>query len=428
MEMRIGKPYLEARGGTARLCAEIDIPKEGRLTLFFETEEKWGQYFVTELSDAFILAVLKRAMKKKWDICFETPMSEDLCYQLTTYGIPILSDMTNIYQKIELKGKTTTICVPTAGKAGTGFSGGVDSFYTVLKHKDSQFAGHEVTHLVLARNGAASSSETEEIARSWFDASNAKLAEGAKMLGMEYISIWSNIPDFYRKDFCGNGCVIVTSAFIHALRKLFKIYYWASAYQADVLSFKQYNRILDGGFIEPFTVSLVSVEGLRFYHSGAEVKRVEKVEYIADSPEAQKSLIVCGEESACNCGSCVKCLRTMAELNSIGKLEQFRESFPVDKYLKNQTGKLAYEFVLDHPPFTTDIRKSMKKHGKKIPVSVWLESWFIYLPYHKLRETLKNNYTIRKLYYRLHLDEKTGRKHSEAMKERRLAECKRGRK
>lgn len=117
----------------------------------------------------------------------------------------------------------------------------------------------------------------------------------------------------------------------------------------------------------------------------------------------------------------------MAELNSIGKMELFKESFPVEKYLKNWTDKLAYEFVLDHPPFTTDIRKSMKKHGKRIPGSVWLKSWFIYWPYHKLRETFKNNYTIRKLYYRLHLDEKSGRKHSEAMKERRLAECKRKR-
>ena len=81
-------------GGTVRLCAEVDIPEEGQLILFFETEEKWGRYFVTELSDAFVLAVLKRAMKRKWDISFETPMSEGLCYQLTTYGIPILSDMT----------------------------------------------------------------------------------------------------------------------------------------------------------------------------------------------------------------------------------------------------------------------------------------------------------------------------------------------
>lgn len=427
MELRIGKPYLESDKGTVKLCAQVEVPREGQGILFFEVDKKWGEYLVTELSDAFVLAVLKRAMSNGWDICFETPMSEDLCYQLTTYGIPVLSGMTDIYRDILLKGEITDLVLPTAGKAGTGFSGGVDSFYSVLKHKNSRFPKHDVTHLVLARNGAASSSVPQKPAREWFDASNKKFARSAAELGMEYIGIWSNIPDFYRKESCGNGCLIQTSSFIHALRKLFKNYYWASALRTDVIDFQEYSHTGDGGFIDPFLVPLVSVDGLRFHHSGGEASRMEKVEYIADFPIVQKSLTVCGSLDAGNCGNCVKCLRTMAELNSIGKLKQFKESFPVKNYLKHWTGKLAYELALDHPPFTTDILISMKAHGKKVPVTVYLKKYLVYVPYKKAREAFKDNYAARRLYYMFKLDEKTGQKHSKEMKRIRLEECKRKR-
>lgn len=427
MELKIGKPYLESGKGTVRLCAQVKAPGEQQTKLFFEVDKKWGEYLVTELSDAFVLAVLKRAMKHGWDICYETPMSEDLCYQLTAYGIPVLSGLTEIYSAILLKGETTDLEIPAAGKAGTGFSGGVDSFYSVLKHKDSRFPKHEVTHLVLARNGAASSSVPQKLAREWYDASSKKLAKSAAELGMEYIGVWSDIPDFYRRESCGNGCLIQTSSFIHALRKLFKNYYWASTFRTDVIDFQEYSRTGDGGFIDPFLVPLVSVDGLRFHHSGGEASRIEKVEYIADFPVVQRSLTVCGSLDAGNCGNCVKCLRTMAELNSIGKLEQFQESFPVKKYLKHWTGKLAFELALDHPPFTTDILKTMEAHGKKVPAAVFMKKWCFYTPYRKVREALRDHYAVRKLYYMLKLDEKTGQKHSREMKRLRLEECKRKR-
>lgn len=420
--LKIGRIYIEQED-KVRLCAPIEIPQEGKKLLFFEVEQKWGKYLVDEFSDAFVLAVLKRAMKNSWDISFETPMSEELCYQLEEYGIKILSDFIGIYHPIKLIGEITAKKIISENKVGTGFSAGVDSFYSVLKNKDTRFINHNVTHLVLARNGAALSSEPEKKARQWFEVSNEKFVSYAESLKMEYIAIWSNIPDFFWNDQCGYGDTIVTAGFIHALRKLFGVYYWASAYKADVLDFSEFSRTEDGGFIEPFTTCLVSVEGLKFYHSGSEANRAEKVAFISENEIVQKSITVCGDENAVNCGKCNKCLRTMAELYAVGKLERFKESFPVDEYMKRQKYYLAYELALDHPPFTTDIIKMMKKNGKSVGVSIYLRKWLVCKPIIRLRATFSNVYWARKLYYMFHLDEKFDKKHSGEQRKERLAKC-----
>lgn len=417
------KVYKESSEKLTRLCAPVEIPGKGSMTLFFETDIKWDKYFVDELSDAFVLAVLKRAMKNDWNILFETPMSEELCYQLETYGIPVLSKYVKAFHSIRLNGKITSDKIISENKVGTGFSAGVDSFYTVLKHMNSRFPSRDITHLILARNGAASSSEPEIIAKKWFEETNKKLAPYAQKMRLEYIPIWSNIPDFYWRDQFGYGDLIVTSSFIHALRKLFGVYYWASAYEAGILDFKKFDETTHSAYIDPFIIPLVSVKSLKFYHSGSEVSRVQKVDFIADHELVQKSITPCGSETGKNCGRCVKCYRTMAELNALGKLEKFRESFPVDDYLKREKWNLAHELAMDHPPFTTDIIKAMRAHGKKIGWTVYIREWLIYKPLEFGRKKLKNVYWARKLYYSLNLDEKIGVKNSEEIRKIQLEEC-----
>lgn len=220
-----------------------------------------------------------------------------------------------------------------------------------------------------------------------------------------------------------HGDLIVTSSFIHALRKLFGVYYWASAYEAGILDFKKFDETTHSAYIDPFIIPLVSVKSLKFYHSGSEVSRVQKVDFIADHELVQKSITPCGSETGKNCGRCVKCYRTMAELNALGKLEKFRESFPVDDYLKREKWNLAHELAMDHPPFTTDIIKAMRAHGKKIGWTVYIREWLIYKPLEFGRKKLKNVYWARKLYYSLNLDEKIGVKNSEEIRKIQLEEC-----
>lgn len=148
----------------------------------------------------------------------------------------------------------------------------------------------------------------------------------------------------------------------------------------------------------------MSTRGLRFYHSGSEVNRVGKIAFISDNNLAQRGLTPCGELEAVNCGRCVKCLRTMAELFAAGKLEAFREAFPVDDYLKHFRRRLAKELAIDHPPFTTDILDALKEKGIKIPVTVYAAACFFYKPMEFLRVRLREKRWARRILYFFNLD------------------------
>lgn len=395
--IRISEPRINYTDNTARLEADTEWEIDGSnvvFTAFFEVEKCWGEYLVSELSDAFVLALLELAMEKGCDIYYQAPMSEDLKYQLETYLIPAYAKYLEPFNHIKLIGLTSDAQIETAGVVGAGFSGGVDSFYSVLKHINSPYQSKRVTHLLLALNGAALMGISEEMDQKWFIEEKMRLQKAATELGLEFIAVNSNVSlvNGYKEHLLG-GDSIPTLAFVHALRKLFGAYYWASGYEASVFHFET----VDGTYMDMFALPMLSVKGLRFYLSGSEANRVEKVAYIADNNVAQNYLTVCAHPDSC--GICSKCLRTMTELYSLGKLDLFDKVFDVEEYKRKFSWRLGREFALDHPPFTTDIKNSMVKNGVRVPISSLFLSCFIYKPYYFFKRKLRNNKLAQNLYY-----------------------------
>lgn len=70
---------------------------------------------------------------------------------------------------------------------------------------------------------------------------------------------------------------------------------------------------------------LWSSRRLEIKHGDASYTRIERLRVIAENPLAQQHLRVCWENKAPtgNCSRCEKCVRTMLELHIIGKLENF---------------------------------------------------------------------------------------------------------
>lgn len=398
MRIKIGTPRVKLSDGMSRLEAEVSMPYKGKQVkdiIFFEVDEKWGKYFTPELSDAFVLALFEVAIETGANIEYKAPMTEDLKYQMETYLIPVYARKCKGLKPFSLIGSTTCSRIESEGVVGTGFSAGVDSFYSVLKHIDSPYASKRVTHLMLAVNGAASTGFNAKEDQKWFSEEMKRFSKLADEMHLQLIGVNSNVSllNKYRKLFKG-GSGITTSSFVHALRKLFGTYYWASAYEADVLEFRTDNP----GFMEPFFTPLLSVDGLRFYHSGTEVNRQEKVKYIADNPIVQKGLTVCGRPTSC--GKCFKCTRTMAELYAIGKLDKYNKIFPGVKSYEKHLGKnLARELAQDDAPFTTEILSEMKRNGKNIPASTFLWKTLYFRPLFFFKKKLRYNKLAMKLYY-----------------------------
>ena len=83
---------------------------------------------------------------------------------------------------------------------------------------------------------------------------------------------------------------------------------------------------------------LWSSANLHVTHVGAEHARSDKLREIASEPVVQKHLRVCLENNSPtgNCSRCEKCLRTMLVLFQCGKLDQFQEVFDLSEPLEKR--------------------------------------------------------------------------------------------
>ena len=204
---------------------------------------------------------------------------------------------------------------PTHGTAAF-FSGGVDGFHTVLRHRD------ELTHLIFIEgvfDRGVEDAQDLEVARS-----------AARELGLPLIEVTTNMREF--TDAMG---VPFVYAFGHTLAAVALLFESTFATMLIASSFS-YDH-LPGNGSHPLTDPLWSTEALRVVHVAAEVIRPMKVLEIADSDIAMRHLRVCrgrkpGKEAPAtdrplNCGRCEKCLRTMINLRAVGALDRCK-TFP----------------------------------------------------------------------------------------------------
>ncbi len=148
----INQPYIKNQPeGRSRLCSEIEY--NGKMfELWYETSKEYDDFLCYERADAFVVNLLLFAMEHSCDILCKCEMTTKLYYQLTTYLIPCISQNIKKYSHININAKLTSSPLNCAGAIGTGISGGVDSFYTLIKHIN-QPEEYKLTHLVFCNAG-----------------------------------------------------------------------------------------------------------------------------------------------------------------------------------------------------------------------------------------------------------------------------------
>jgi hypothetical protein len=197
----------------------------------------------------------------------------------------------------------------SGGPVAAFFSGGVDSLSTVLRHP-------EITHLIHAI-GLDSSLEDDELN----DAVRARLREAAATLGKELVEVETNVREMSDEHVVWpayHGSVLGAIAHLHA----------SEFSRVIVASGVNYDNLFENGS-HPLLDRLWGADRLEVLHDGAGLTRVEKLEQLADSEVARRTLRVCwrNPEDTYNCGRCEKCVRTMVTLEVLGVRERF-ETFP----------------------------------------------------------------------------------------------------
>jgi hypothetical protein len=212
------------------------------------------------------------------------------------------------------KGHKTALC----------FSGGVDSFYNLLRG-----SGH-IDYLVFIYGYDIALKDSIRL-----DVYLPSLKEIARQSGARLIIIKTNLREhnFFRSvswERTFGSALAAIGYFIEDVGKLIisasYVYEygpaWGSHWKTD---------------------PLFSSSGLEITHEGASVWRNQKIYDLADEPLVRKHLRVCWERrnELMNCCQCEKCIRTMLALKLCKKLDHF-EAFPLEDNLIEYINKLPH--------------------------------------------------------------------------------------
>ena len=345
--LRLSKPTIrQVDDEKVRLCCDV-LEGDTLHSLYYETDHAYEKYLCFERSDSFVLAVLPYALREGLDIVCEAPVTEGLLHNLNIILLPLVVKYDHRLKRvIKVIGETDNS--PIEGDAvGTGLSLGVDSLYTVKKKTEIELDTFKLTHLLYTSSKSVKhESEPRRV----------EARKAAEDLGLPLVIITTNARELFQ---VGHryGHPFTNLSAIFALRKLFRIYYYATAYEITYFNVK--NHSVSSGDQYVFLVAYaLSTPGLDFYMSELHVPRDEKVKEIVDWEFAQKYLRVC-LTSPTNCGISKKCKRTLLELDMHGSVEKFRESFDVDYYLANRSWYLK-ESIKDELRGTIDGSAFMK--------------------------------------------------------------------
>ncbi len=323
--IKISKPYIEEIDSEVRLCSDLDIA-EKKYKQFFSVDKKYGKYLVDDRADAFFVSLFMFAMKNGMDIISEAPITKKLLWQIKNYLMPMIVSNIDKYQMINIMADGTEKILECEGAVVTGWTGGVDSMYTLMKSMQSET--FKLTHLFIANNGALEDADNRKLLNLLVEKAKNTVA---KKFGLEVIGINSNIQDIVDETFRSRDTVR-HPACILALQKLFKVYLESSSYE-----FRRFSFIDDDASIyELASLNLLETDNTTIYSAYGSTSRIQKIIELSNFEFAYKYLYPCIHPGKKNCGKCGKCIRTEVALYALGKLDKFAEAFDVKEFYKNK--------------------------------------------------------------------------------------------
>jgi len=207
---------------------------------------------------------------------------------------------------IAVEAPTQTGARSPGPRVGLFFSGGVDSMYSLLKHRD------EITDLIVVHGFDIPLADEERCRQA-----EEQVRRIGAHFGKRVIKITTDIrtlTDPYAE--CGgqaHGAVMAAVA--HLLGDEFGwILISASDSSAEAVPWGSHREM------DP----LWSTAALRVEHDGIEASRLDKLRLIVDESVALENLRVCwkNEQGMLNCGVCEKCIRTMIALRVLDALHR----------------------------------------------------------------------------------------------------------
>lgn len=332
--------------------------------LWYDFPPEFAENLVLENSDAFLVGLLLKAMKTGEDIRIKNKISSKLFYNITTYLIPALILSDNDFKDVkiipdQLNDKNLNIHQATA----TGSSCGIDSTATIIQHLNlkNAYALNYLTYL----NAGSHGQWNGEIAQKTYANRLQRVRNFSSELNLPVIEISTNIGEILGNDFQKAHSLRNLSCILN-LQKIFKTYYYASAYRFDFFKIDKN----DTSSWDILITRFISTESLDFISSMSHLNRILRTKIVSEFDLSFRYLDVCTSpdlQGKINCSQCDKCMRTQLNLEIFGKLDKFDPVFNLEKYYKfkkdfigkviatrksNQINLELYDYLVLHKKLT----------------------------------------------------------------------------
>ncbi len=299
--------------GRIRLSGLVDVEGSAApLELFFEFPLECESWLSTT-GDAFVPALLPRAMQHGTDLHLDVPVTDEVI----DWAIQFQDLYTNWYPQIMQR---ITIHAPhrqPMRDAGTRhvaafFSMGVDSFYTLLKNMRAwPSPAGAITHLLYVEGLDTPLRDVDNGAET-----RAAIQAVARAAGKELIVGRTNLRDDSLMDYglyYAGPCLSAVALSI------------APALSEALIANATDYRGLYAGACHPLVEGRIRAGHFQVISDGGERNRLHRiVDLVGTDPLSLKYLRVCTQNRSGvhNCGQCQKCLRTMVTLHLMGVLKK----------------------------------------------------------------------------------------------------------
>jgi hypothetical protein len=302
---------LRARPG--ELCFQVRIGGGSAKEVFFRTETP-----VTPPADAALVACLIPAMRSGGTLTMNDPVSPRILrtqreYQAIQRTWSLDWDLgQESLRQLDVVAPSRPAAEQEPGRVAAFFSGGVDSWSTVLANPD-------VTDLIFVRGFDLIPGAPQHAGLG--DEVEARLREAAAALELPLHVVETDVREFsdplVRWE-AYNGSALVAVALL--FESLFERVLIAGDTDHQMQVPVGTARMVD---------QLWSSERLEIVDDGGRFNREQRLRLIAEHPVVQRTLRVCWENpgGAYNCGRCRKCLLTMVSLEAIDMRDRF-STFP----------------------------------------------------------------------------------------------------
>lgn len=329
--VHISHPRIIQEPDVVKVAADIEYDGETK-TLWYGVSPEYAQYLTPERADCFLVAMIPSIARRGGQAVVEGLVSSHLKFKLEEVLSPLLPLVRETWSPLHIEAQTAGPLNEKPAGVGAGCSCGIDSLFTI--HRFTQPTTPDdwkITHLLYLKAGAHRHTHLgEQAAKRERYLAEGRLANArgfAERVGLPLLYMETNLGDFFDgyehqsiHSFLSMSCVL-------ALQKLLGIYHFSSGMHAREDAF-------DPDDSAPYDVRLVeclSTENTRFYSDGYEQTRYGKTKVVAEYAPAHDFLNVCIYEVQ-NCTRCPKCLRTISQLEMLGKLPLFQRVFDLDFY------------------------------------------------------------------------------------------------